>query len=197
MRIGTIDVRSIKVAAFGTAVTLGGIAAPLTAEAAPGHLGSCPTPTEVVAHFDRGLDALVDAGDLTRGEASEAGEQFAAWARTEGAEGFDCDRIRSEMVGHGRGVLGVVGLDLGGVRRGFEDGQSLAEMADANGAGRGELVETLTNLVGDGLDRLERAGAFDRSVAEAFEELAAERIEFAVDYEQGDPLPPGFDHDRS
>ncbi|HYO29807.1 MAG TPA: hypothetical protein VER37_04430, partial [Thermomicrobiales bacterium] len=97
---------------------------------------------------------------------------------------------------HGREVLGVVGLGLNQVKEGFEDGQSLAEMADEYGDGRGELVETLSRLVTDGIDRMERAGAVDTKVADAFEELAAERIEFMVDYERGDPLPAGFDHDR-
>lgn len=188
--------RMVKVAAFGAALTLAGVVAPSATGAAPSQSHGCPTPTEMVDHFGRGLDALVEANELSRNEAEAAGDRFADWVRTEGAEEFDCGKIRTEMMKHGREVLGVVGLGLDEVKEGFEDGQSLAGMADENGAGRQELVATLSKLVADGIDRMERAGAIETKVADAFEDLAAERIEFVVDYERGDPLPAGFDHDH-
>ena len=196
MRKSFTDTRVLKVVTFGAALAVGAVAAPSTTGAEPGGGHDCPTPTDMVDHFRRGLDALVEANELSRNEADDAGEQFADWVRTEGTEEFDCGEIRTEMMKHGREVLGVVGLDLNQVKEGFEDGQSLAEMADENGEGRGELVETLSRQVTDRIDQLERAGAVDTKVADAFEELAAERIEFMVDYERGDPLPAGFDHDR-
>lgn len=180
----------------GSALTLAVVATPFASSAAsnfgPAGMRGCPTKTEIVGRFGRGLGRLVAEGSLTRAEAREAGGEFAAWVRFETPTDLGC-RVRDAALREGRELFDLIGLTPPEARAAFRDGQSLAEMAQEHGGvGRRELVDYLNGVVAAGLGKLEAAGAIDPMVAAAFADLAADRIDVAVDRHVGDPLPEGW-----
>lgn len=185
--VTTRFVRPARLAVVAAALTVAGFAAPIAASvsAAP-EIPGCPTTTEIVSGFSKGLGYLVEDGSLSRGEARDARSQFAAWAADQ--KGLGC-AMRDGMMKSGAKVLAFVGLTPVEMKDAYNAGQSLSAMAAANGHSENELVDFLNGIVDDGLDAFVAAGAFDADVRDAIDAKAEEHISWAVDYEKGDPAP--------
>jgi hypothetical protein len=142
-------------------------------------------------HFDRGLSRLVAEGDLTRDEAREARSTFADWAEANGGDGC---AFRDELIDAGRAFLDYVELSPAEIRDGFRDDQSLAAMVEEATDGevsRDELIDYLSDAIGDRLEALEADGALTPEVRDAIEQKVGERIPTAVDAEGGPQMKHG------
>ena len=176
--------RAAIVAGVGAAALL--VASPAVDASPKGGPMACPTTEEIVSGFNKGLGKLVEDGEIGRAEAKDARAQFASWAK--GEDGLGC-AIRDGMMETGSEMLDFLGLSYGEMKEAYLDGQSLSQMAAANGKSEAELIAFLENEVDDGLDAFVAAGAFDRSLADVMDQRAEEHIAWAVDYQRGDEVP--------
>ena len=172
----------------GGLLVAGGVAPVMpTVSAGPG-LPGCPSTTDVIEGFSKGLGYLVEDGALNRGEARDARSQFSGWARDE--KGLGC-AIRNGMMENGGELLAFLGLTPAEMKAAYEDGMSLSEMAEANGNSEADLLALLNGMVDEGLDAFVAAGAFNDTVRDAIDAKAEEHIAWGVDYHKGDPVPEG------
>ncbi|MGI9252746.1 MAG: hypothetical protein ACR2J8_03300, partial [Thermomicrobiales bacterium] len=99
------------------------------ASAAPS-LPGCPSTAEIIGGFSKGLGYLVEDGSINKSEAKDARAQFTSWASEE--KGLGC-AMRDGMMKSGGELLDFLGLTPAQMKSAYEAGDSLAEMAAANG----------------------------------------------------------------
>ncbi len=156
---------------------------------------------EEVAPFERrgslladALAELVEEGVLDQTQADAVQEKL--------QEKFEEIRPRFEDRAHPRGrfhrgrigldaAAGAIGIEPEELRAALIDGQSLADVAEANGVDRQAVVEALTDEVQARIDAQLESGHIDQERADDLAAAAAERIEAMVDrtFER----PAGFD----
>ena len=180
-------VRPARIAVLTASMAVAGLAAPFTmhTSAAPSMPG-CPSTEEIVGGFSKGLGYLVEDGSLSKADARDARSQFAAWANDE--KGLGC-AVRDGMMKNGAEMMAFLGMTPQEMKDAYKGGQSLVEMAAANGHSEAELVGFLEGLVDEGLDAFVAAGAFDGVVRDAIDAKAEEHITWGVDYQKGDAVP--------
>jgi hypothetical protein len=183
--------RSARVAVLTAAIAVAGLSAPFATGAAAGPGMGCPSTEEVIGGFSKGLGKLVEEGNLSRAEARDARDQFTSWAQAE--KNLGC-AIRDGMMESGSALLGFLGMTHDEMVAAYHAGDSLAEMAAANGHSRADLIAFLERMIDDGLDAFVDAGAFGDTIRDLIDARAEEHIGWAVDYEKGDKVPG---HDRN
>jgi hypothetical protein len=130
------------------------------------------------------LDALVLEGTITQ----EQADAVAAEVEAEVSERRDhWQERRQERAQHAADWLGITVPEL---IEALQSGQSLTEVADAQGKTRDELVAALNAAVADRVAVALAAGEITEDEAAAITERAASRIEEAVD-RPGGPHRPG------
>ena len=115
------------------------------------------------------LDDLVTEGTITSAQADAVAEHLAQSAF---------------HAGHGRGRLlvalevaaGAIGIDRAALIDALQDGQTIAEVAVANGGEAGTVVDALVNEYQQKLDELVAAGSISAGEAAERAAAAAERI---------------------
>jgi len=133
------------------------------------------------------LAPLVEDGTISESQAEAVAEHLARG-------------MRPHRPGHGldalRAVVEFLGLEGDDLREAFEDGMTLAELAEANGSSGAELVGFLVGLVDERLSQAVADGKItEEQKAEALTKAEARFTEL-VDKEVHRPRPGDRPHDR-
>lgn len=127
------------------------------------------------------------AAELKEGLADRISEMV----NREPGEGFGRGRGRGFGGAGGGEVAEFLGLTTDELRAAFADGQTLAEVAEAQGVSEDELVAFLLEQLEERLDQAVENGRLDADEVEEKLADAAERIEEHINAEPGD-RPEGF-----
>jgi len=161
------------------------VAEPNEDQATPAE-GDRPDPTERLQEV---LQPLVDDGTITQAQADAVIEALQAAAPQGGPGG------PGRPGGHGRGpgfkvVAETLGLTEEEVRQAVIDGQTLAELAAANGSSAAELVDAILADIKSHMDEKVAAGDMTQEEADAKLAEAEERVTEFVNNTKP-PLGPG------
>jgi len=155
-----------------------------------------PAPPDESGRLREALDGLVENGTITAAQADAVvGALQDAFPRvTRFAHHLDLAREALTA------AAGVIGIDEAELRTALEDGQSLAEVAEANGVSREELLAGLTDAATERIDAAVAGGDLPDEMAAAMKERMAEVLDKVVDGSLDDlRLPfgrPFFQHER-
>lgn len=136
------------------------------------------------------LDRAEAAGRLSDVQRDALGKIVAARVDdlVERVPGEGAERRPPAVVGELADLLGLPARELG---ERFRGGESLAEIAAAEGVERAEVVALLERAGTDRLDEAARGVDLSAEERAALEELVGERVERIVDAEPGDLRGPG------
>ncbi|HWG92642.1 MAG TPA: hypothetical protein VNU66_00250 [Mycobacteriales bacterium] len=163
-------------------LTAGVVVAPAVAVAQTSGTSTTDAVSERVTRIAEALSGLVSDGSLTQEQADEVATVLAERMPHPGA---------GHGHGHGRGHGGpgrhldaaaeALGISRDELRTALRDGQSLAEVAEANGVERQALVDALVAAASEHLDEQVAEGDLTQEQADERKAELAERVEEMVD----------------
>lgn len=159
-------------------LALGGVATIATpiASAQTAEEPSSEVQERIDSHNER-LDALVAAGTITQAQADEITSRFSERAERRSERRDDFQSAMSEL-------LGISADDL---MAAFQDGQSLAEIAAANGVDVQSVINTLVIEANAHLDEKLADGSIDQARADEIRAGLVDRVTARVNGERPGP----------
>lgn len=141
--------------------------------------------------IDQKLDRLADAvesGRITQAQADEMTERIESgeFVGRQGRRGHGGDKLNS--------ITEALGIEADELRAGFQAGQTLAEIAAANGMDVDTLIDTLVANANDRIDTKLADGSIDQDKADEIRSNLEERITDRVNRtpgQRGNSAPEG------
>jgi hypothetical protein len=160
-----------------------------------------PTHQERPRILEDALAGLVDDATITQGQADAVIERVKAAAQDHVAERGGPGQGRPGPGGqHGpraadlESVADAIGIDVETLRQAMRDGQTLAEIAEANGVDTQTVIDALVAAASDKIDEGVACGRIDEAQAVEIKAGLAERITASVNgegFREGGPGGPG------
>lgn len=144
--------------------------------------GSCVRSLVKGERLGDSLDELVTSGTLTAEQRDAVADALGS-DRTDRACG-GIHLLRERAVGNA--VRDLLGMDRKEVRDAWQNGQSLAEMAEAKGRSRADLIDVITNAIDSQLTKLVENGRITEERKNEIMEQIAPRIDAAIDIHKGE-----------
>ena len=169
--------RSLAAATVAASIAIGGLGGAVLG--APGLAGAAESATGAASWVQDALSGLVDDGTITQGQADAVGTALeeARPERPFGRRGFG-GHVGSEV------LTEALGVTAGELRTAFQEGKTIAEVAEAEGVAVDAVIDALVAEHESRLD--ERVAAGDLTQAQADELLAGaeERVTAMVNGER-------------
>lgn len=107
-------------------------------------------------------------------------------ASTEGSSSERSEEKAAKKAERKEAIAGILGITVEELEAGREDGQTLAELAEANGVDRDTLVSSMVELAEARIDEAVADGKIDEEKAAELREGLAEKVESKIDRVKGE-----------